>query len=197
MESMDNEPIVPRTSHTHPLLIAEVSCGPSANGLIGITFCPGKCGESVNGAPWDRDIELDLDAVKDWGATVAFTLIERHELVALGVSGLGEGFRSRGIDWHHLPIVDLRAPDSSFLGSWYVSGRAALDALRAGERVLVHCRGGLGRAGTVACLLLRELGFPAEEALRRVRKARPGAVETSVQERCVRTFAPRLGTGRL
>ena len=43
-----------------------------------------------------------------------------------------------------------------------------------------HCRGGIGRAGTVASrLLLIELGAATpDEALRRVRKARPGAACT-------------------
>jgi ADP-ribosyl-[dinitrogen reductase] hydrolase len=36
--------------------------------------------------------------------------------------------------------------------------------------------------GTIAARLLAELGVPAAEAVRRVRKARPGAIETAEQE---------------
>lgn len=53
--------------------------------------------------------------------------------------------------------------------------------LRDGGRVLVHCRGGLGRAGTVAARLLVELGDPAAVAVECVRQARPGAIETAAQ----------------
>ena len=60
--------------------------------------------------------------------------------------------------------------------------------LRGGGRVVVHCRGGIGRAGTVASRLLVELGLCApEEALARVRTARPACVETWEQERHVLT----------
>ena len=45
-----------------------------------------------------------------------------------------------------------------------------------GGKVLIHCRGGLGRAGLVAALLLVEEGVSPPEAIRRVRAARPGAI---------------------
>jgi protein-tyrosine phosphatase len=57
--------------------------------------------------------------------------------------------------------------------------------LRWGSRVLVHCRGGLGRAGTVSARLLVELGVPPVEAIRQVRRVRVGAIETAAQERYV------------
>ena len=63
-------------------------------------------------------------------------------------------------------------------------------ALRAGERIVVHCKGGLGRAGTVACVLLLDSGavIDAEEAMARIRTVRPGAVETCEQEAFLRTW---------
>ena len=38
--------------------------------------------------------------------------------------------------------------------------------LRRGSDVLVHCRGGLGRAGTIAARLLIELGMKPETAIK-------------------------------
>jgi ADP-ribosyl-[dinitrogen reductase] hydrolase len=54
--------------------------------------------------------------------------------------------------------------------------------LQHGGRVVVHCRGGLGRAGTVAARMLVELGSTPQEAIRRVRASRRGAIETPAQE---------------
>lgn len=51
--------------------------------------------------------------------------------------------------------------------------------------MLVHCRGGLGRAGTIGARLLIELGMEPETAIRRVRAMRPGAIETREQEKYV------------
>ena len=65
--------------------------------------------------------------------------------------------------------------------------RAHLDA---GENIVVHCRGGLGRAGMISARLLVETGIDPDVAMARVRTARRGAIETSGQEHWVR-IGPR------
>jgi len=57
--------------------------------------------------------------------------------------------------------------------------------LRRGGKVVIHCRVGLGRSGMIAARLMVELGMTPSEAISRVRKARPGAIQTSEQERHV------------
>ena len=54
-----------------------------------------------------------------------------------------------------------------------------------GEGVVVHCKGGLGRAGTVAARLLLELipDLDVSDAMREVRDVRAGAIESRAQER--------------
>ena len=99
----------PRTSLTDPLRIDELLLGP-AQGVVGITFCPGKQGDAVAGSPWQRDLAIDLNAVAAWGARAVITLIEPHELALLKVRDLGEQVRASGLDWFHLPIVDLDCP---------------------------------------------------------------------------------------
>ena len=169
-----------RTSVTHPLRIGQAPAG-GAGGLIGITFCPGKQGPSNSGFVWQRDLRLDLDTIAAWGPAAIVTLIEDHEFEMLGVQDLGRQISARGIEWHHLPIVDVEVPDARFEAGWLASGPKLLSVLREGGRVLVHCRGGLGRAGTVAARFLVELGVPARQAVARVRAARPGAIETPDQ----------------
>ena len=177
----------PRTSISHPLLIATLPVGP---GAIGVTFCPGKQGDSVFGAPWARDIGLDLDVIQAWGATAVVTLVEAHELILLGVPDLGERIGQRGLRWHHLPIADLNAPGADFDARWPAVARQLRQSVVGGGRVLVHCRGGLGRAGTVAACLLVDTGVAPHDAIQRVRAARPHAIETAAQERYVLAYRP-------
>jgi ADP-ribosyl-[dinitrogen reductase] hydrolase len=176
-----------RTSITDPLLIGEVSVN-AAGARLGITFCPGKRGPSAAAHRWERDLEADLDVISDWGARILITLIEDHEFSMLGVPVLGERVVARGIEWIHLPITDLEAPDTRFEQGWKASRSRVLGQLEDGGRVLVHCRGGLGRAGTVAACMLIESGLSADEAVYRVRRARPGAIETTRQMQYVRGF---------
>ena len=63
-----------RTSMTHPLEIAAVSAGPTF-GRVGITFCPGKYDRHAMSGYWDRDLSLDLDAIRDWGAAAVASLL--------------------------------------------------------------------------------------------------------------------------
>jgi protein-tyrosine phosphatase len=178
--------MVMRTSVSHPLQIAAVVSGISGLGRVGVTFCPGKYDpEGMTGA-WNRDLSSDLDAIRDWGATAVVTLLEHRELKLLRVERLGEEVASRNMLWFHLPIIDTKIPDERFDRNWDIVGEELRSILRGGSDIVVHCRGGLGRAGTISARLLIELGMEPETAMARVRAVRPGAIENDLQETYVR-----------
>jgi ADP-ribosyl-[dinitrogen reductase] hydrolase len=168
---------------TH-LQIAVVAAG-SEFGRIGITFCPGKYDRNALTGYWDRDLALDLDAIRNWGAAAVVTLLEPEELRLLRVERLGEEVSRRKMLWLHLPIVDVSIPDERFEEQWGVAGEKLRSILRRMLDVLVHCRGGLGRAGTIAARLLVELGMEPIKAIASVRAVRPGAIETTEQEKFI------------
>ena len=155
---------MPRTSLTHPLQISIV-CDSPFPGALGLTFAPGKSDPTSRPAPWLRDLSTDLDAVVSWNAKIVVTLIEPHEFELLGVPGLGDGIRRRGIEWRHLPIRDVSVPDERFERAWPRQSRELRERLRARDNVLVHCRGGLGRAGMIAARLLVDEGVDPDVAI--------------------------------
>ena len=65
----------------------------------------------------------------------------------------------------------------------------AINLARAGQRIVFHCRGGLGRSGTLASITLLHIGYSAEDAMKTVRKHRPGAIENSTQEGFIFEYA--------
>ncbi len=169
------------TSLNRPLHIAQISAGP-ALGRVGLTLCPGKRqAVSVSGI-WQRDLATDLQAVQHWGAAAVLTLMPQSELQAVQADGIGAACEALGMEWHHLPIQDVDVPDAAFEAAWLYAGLRLREHLRAGRHVLLHCRGGLGRSGTIAARLLVELGWEAQAAIRAVRSQRPGAIETRAQE---------------
>ena len=175
-----------RTSETHPLRIDTVDPG-AVRGRIGITFAPGKHDRFAVGGPWARDIAKDLDAIVEWNARAVVTLIEPHEMSRLCITNLGAEVQRRGMVWLNLPIRDVSTPSVEFEAEWPAHSKRLRALLDAGENVVVHCRGGLGRAGMISARLLVESGVEPEAAIGRVRAARPGAIETSQQEEWVRS----------
>ena len=175
------ESIEPRTSISHPLQIGEVRPAPGM-GLLGLTLCPGKTQSWGLTGAWARDLGTDLDAVAAWNAAVVVTLIEQDELKRLDVLELGREVADRHMQWLHLPIRDRGVPDAAFEAAWVNAGESLRARLRDGFNVLVHCMGGLGRAGTIASRLLVELEWTPSDAIREVRLVRPGAIETDDQE---------------
>ena len=178
------------TSENSPLRIASVAAG-DGQGRIGITLCPGKTDPAAMSGPVARDPDTDLDAIRGWGASAVVTLITDEEIDHLGVRDIEEAVRDRHMEWWHAPMPDGMPPGADFEEAWTVAGEVIRDRLRLGFDVLVHCKGGLGRAGTVAARLLVELGERPDEAIRRVREVRPGAIENEAQEAHVATCARR------
>jgi protein-tyrosine phosphatase len=161
-----------------------------------MTICPGKSGTSLSfRGEWNRDVVADLAFIKAWNPKVIVTLLEDHEFYELGVSRLPGLIEGAGIEWHHLPIRDGAAPEGLFEERWPVVSSSVLGHLDRGERVLIHCRGGLGRTGTVAAKLLVDSGMEPGKAIRAVRKARKGTIETTCQEDYIRGLNRQKLTG--
>ncbi|MDE2729469.1 MAG: ADP-ribosylglycohydrolase family protein [Gemmatimonadota bacterium] len=174
-----------KTSETHPIRVDPVR-PKDGYGRIGITLCPGKKYPWGLAGNWERDLDPDLERIRRWGATAVVSLITEAEIRDLEVQGLSRAVADRHMEWWHLPIPDGQPPGPEFEKAWVHAGAAIRDRLRLGFDVLVHCKGGLGRAGTVAARLLVEFGEHPDEAINRVREARsPNALETRDQERHV------------
>ena len=172
------------TSADSPLRIDSVAL-PGGRGQIGMTFCPGKKDRGYSGTTWNRDLDSDLDEIKAWGADAIVTLLEEFELKMLGIPNISDQVLKREIEWYHLPIRDLDIPDPQFDERWLDSWQQLKSILFRGGKILLHCRGGIGRTGTIVAKLLVEFGFKPSHAIDLVRKVRPGTIETEAQEQYV------------
>ena len=90
-----------------------------------------------------------------------------------------------GMHHMHVPIPDFGTPG-------FEDALALVDfmsrEIESGNAVAVHCRAGYGRTGTILACYLVSKGEGAERAIHRVRRARPGSIETLEQEEFVHRF---------
>ncbi len=158
-------------------------------GRLGLTIAPGKFRPGLDPAS-DTLVQDDLRALRDdHGAQVLVTLLEEFEMRRLGITDLLPSARRMRLRTIWFPIPDVTAPSDLPATARLVA--EILDAMSIGQTVVVHCRGGLGRSGTIAACCLVARGRAPEEAIAMVRLARPGAVEVSDQEQFVSRFARR------
>ncbi len=181
----------------HPAALPiDVARVPGTGGLIGMSCCPGRQEAGFDPLTSRRDLCGDLATIRDWGARSVVTLTQTHELQLLGVPDLGASTGDYGLQWLHAPIIDLGAPGPDFEAVWRGADPQVYQPLREGGRILLHCRAGLGRTGTVAARLMIEFGAEPQAALTAVRQARPGAVENPEQVEYVLNLAHLQGTAR-
>ena len=164
-------------------------------GRLGLTQAPGSWdGETLpNTQRGNAQVAADLLALASiHGVQALLTLQEEAELNECGLGGILGGALTLGLESLWLPIPDGRAP--RLPGEVEATIERVVELLVAGKTVAIHCLGGLGRSGTIAAAVLVRLGVRPGTAIARVRAARPGAIQTSEQERFVWQFARFLGT---
>jgi ADP-ribosyl-[dinitrogen reductase] hydrolase len=159
-----------RTSFNHPYNIINIK----DNLFIGMA--PGK-----KDTKWDRNIDIDLDVIYNEGIDIIICLLENYEMHNLDLAHYPEKVKDHGIIFYHFPIRDGSIPKKKYIN--FISYHLLL-----GHNVLIHCKCGLGRAGTMAACLLKKVGFDADEAITYIRSKREGAIQTKRQEKYILNY---------
>ena len=90
----------------------------------------------------------------------------------------------------HVPVEDMEAPTQGQLDRCV---SAIERANGQGMGVGVHCGAGLGRTGVILAAYFVSKGTSAQNAIGKVRRLRPGSIETDEQADAVVEFARRRG----
>lgn len=166
-------------------------------GRLGMTLAPGMKDDSSYGFRWERDLETDLRVLKEaeLGADILVSLMEEYEYHRFEIPDIFTEDSIGGIEILHFPIKDTRVPLEEQSEKYEEMIQNIISHLKEEKNVVVHCRGGLGRTGTVAACVLVALGsHSADSAMEVVRETRRGTIEPGEQEEYVREFARRMSS---
>ncbi|MDE1842164.1 MAG: dual specificity protein phosphatase family protein [Thaumarchaeota archaeon] len=86
----------------------------------------------------------------------------------------------KNVKYLHVPTEDFSAPDMQQIDEAveFIQTRIVNS-----EPVMVHCAAGIGRTGTIlACYLVKYHKISAKDAIQKVRKERPGSIQSESQE---------------
>lgn len=125
----------------------------------------------------DRSLDQDAAFLEQQGIQILVSLTEE--------APDARTLSSHSIEQRHIPIEDFAPPTMHQMNQFTT---LVEDAVENGQPVGVHCTAGLGRSGTMAAAYLVAKGYPADEALRMVRRIRPGSIENNAQEEAVYQF---------
>ncbi|RDX50030.1 phosphatases II [Lentinus brumalis] len=133
-------------------------------GNLYMSSCPGKKvrldGPVRGRSTVCRDLRSDLTRIKNVGVACIICCLDDIELMSLGVDWVDYAVVASelGIDILRLPIPEGLAPINPEALDIHLTKVIDTYTLR-GSAVLVHCRGGVGRAGVVACCWMLKLGL--------------------------------------
>ncbi len=81
-----------------------------------------------------------------------------------------------GLAWFQLPVEDDCDPEAPFATAFANHKADLLARLTAGQTLAIHCRGGSGRTGLMAAILLLEAGYAPAKVKAQVQGLRPKAL---------------------
>ena len=136
------------------------------------------------GGDW---LEDEIHAWRGMGFNVVVSLLTPDEIAEFELEQEERWCQKDSIEFYAFPISDLDVPDSRQALAALIK---KLDlALRAGKRVAVHCRQGIGRSGLVTAALLITAGEDVDTVWEHISQSRGRPVpDTDEQRAWVKTF---------
>lgn len=131
------------------------------------TPCPGTKDTSISDA---------MQTLNTAGAEAIVTLLPDNELAALSVAALSAEAEKMDMAWYQLPIEDDKEPSLAFEQAWQTHKSSLLELIALHKTVAIHCRGGSGRTGLMAAILLLELGMRWSAVKTHIQRIRPKAL---------------------
>lgn len=118
----------------------------------------------------DGTVADDIAALKAEGIHTVVSLLQPDELIVQGLEHEAELCQQSGLEYLNFPIEDHQVPDDREAAMAFI--HSLKDELSEGKNIAIHCRGGVGRTGTLAAALMLACDLKPEELFETLHKAR-------------------------
>lgn len=147
-----------------------------------LTPCPGSK---------DVGLSASLDHLAQADTKLLLTLMFDDEMESNDILMMPSLCEKHGIAWLQLPIVDDDYPRAEFEHAWRQFHQRILATINNGYSVAIHCKGGTGRTGLVAAMIMSCYGWPIEKIINSIQLVRPQALKIKTQLAYLNNFIER------
>ena len=146
----------------------------------------------------DADLRASLAQLAQAGSSAVITLMPDDEMIRNDVAALPDACSELGLHWFHFPVEDDASPGEAFKQAWEKDKQGVFDILNEQGTIAIHCKGGSGRTGLMAAILLLERGIPSEQVVEQVveqvKSLRPNALKLAVHtDYLAQNYNKRIG----
>ena len=137
---------------------------------------------AISALPEKKYLKSDLKFISESNISTVITLVEKSELESYGLADFFDELGENKLHYFHFPIQDYGVPTKSQMDSIF---KEIVSILGRNENILIHCKGGLGRSGTVMASFMKNY-INKSNSIEQVRQIRgEQAIETRQQEQFV------------
>lgn len=147
----------------HPTWLMPI--GDKGAGLI-MMPCPGT---------QETSLKETVAQLKEQGVTAILSMMTHQEMKDLGADSLSSECQKNNISWFDMETDDHKVPGADALLKWEKDKDNLISTITQGGTVAIHCKGGTGRTGVGAAMLLLELGWDADNAIADIQTLKPKA----------------------
>jgi protein-tyrosine phosphatase len=119
------------------------------------------------GNEWLKD---EIVNIKKQNVDLLVSLLERDEILELGLQNEDAICKSTDIEFINFPIVDRNIPKAGDKIDWLINQLTA--KIDSGLSIVIHCRMGIGRSAILAASILLQKGFKADDVIAEICKIR-------------------------
>ena len=159
---------------------------PGQKATIILTAFPGRTAQDDFSI---EEMQRVLDYLENQNCDFFISLVQDQEFEEFcSKSVFVEELMRRPLTWLHFPILDMGVPDKDMWSKLDNFRPSFVNSFKSGNSIAIHCKGGLGRSGMIAAMILFDLGFTPQDAIDHVRSFRAGAIETKAQEKFIKSL---------